>query len=119
MIDSQIFNLDGTDSVFAPTDDLSELARSGVQKKNRRSRRVQYKSMTGSELKRSRANNNKETSPEPQLPNMEYLDTDDFIQQKLTPSTDTHMAASDDDSDDEHDKFNKGIAIYSTNTLTD
>ena len=77
--------------------------------------------MTGSELKRSRANDNKETSPDVPLPNMEYLDTEDFIQQKLTPSTDTHMAASDDDDsdDDGHDKFNKGIAIYSTNTLTD
>ena len=50
---------------------------------------------------------------------MEYLDTEDFIprQDKLTPSTDTHFAGSDDDSDDGHEKFKKGTGIYSTNTL--
>ena len=112
--------MDGTDSVFAPTDDLSELARSGPQRKKRRSKRnANYQSIGGSELKRSRANHNKKSQVESSPPNMEYLDTEDFMpcKEKLTPSTDTYMAGSNEDFEDSNEKFKNGIAIYSTHTL--
>ena len=50
---------------------------------------------------------------------MEYLDTEDFMpcKEKLTPSTDTYMAGSNEDFEDSNEKFKNGIAIYSTHTL--
>ena len=121
LIDSQVYvDLEGTDSLFAPTDDLSELARSVRHKKNRRSKRDEkYQSMTRSELKRSKTNNQVKTSQDSPPTNMEYLDTEEFMQrdQKLTPSTDTYMAGSNEDVTESNEKFQKGISIYTEGTI--